>query len=94
VVADFRFHARVTRHKCAEITRTKRWKLKGEAQQTFRKRMITVIPWDEEGGADSMWLNMATSIQKVASDIGIPNRPAEDGTQGLLKAHDPKFMKP
>ena len=27
------------------------------------------------------------------SDIGIPNGPAEDSTQGLLKAHDPKNMK-
>jgi hypothetical protein len=28
------------------------------------------------------------------ADIGILNGPAEDGTRGLLKAHDPKFMKP
>jgi hypothetical protein len=27
------------------------------------------------------------------SDISIPDGPAEDGTRGLLKAHDPKFMK-
>ena len=26
-------------------------------------------------------------------DIGIPNGPAEDGTRGLLKAHDPKNKK-
>ena len=25
-----------------------------------------------------------------SADIGIPNGPAEDGTRGLLKAHDPK----
>ena len=29
-----------------------------------------------------------------ATDIGIPNGPAEDGTRGLWKAHDSKFMKP
>jgi hypothetical protein len=28
-----------------------------------------------------------------ATNIGIPNRPAEVGTRGLLKAHDPKKMK-
>jgi hypothetical protein len=26
-------------------------------------------------------------------DIGITNGPAKEGTRGLLKAHDPKFMK-
>ena len=28
-----------------------------------------------------------------ATDIGIPNGPAEEGTRGLLKAHDPKDKK-
>ncbi len=28
-----------------------------------------------------------------ATDIGTPNGPAEEGTRGLLKAHDPKFME-
>jgi hypothetical protein len=37
VVADFRFHTRVMRDKGTKITRTKWWKLKGEAQQTFRE---------------------------------------------------------
>ena len=29
----------------------------------------------------------------VPVDIGIPNGPAEEGTRGLLKAHDPKNKK-
>ncbi len=29
-----------------------------------------------------------------ATDIGIPDGPAEEDTRGLLKAHDPEFMKP
>jgi hypothetical protein len=29
----------------------------------------------------------------IPGDIGIPNGPAEDGTQGLLKAHDLKDKK-
>ena len=29
-----------------------------------------------------------------ATDIGIPDGPAEDSTRGLLKAHDSKFVKP
>ncbi|KAM0887510.1 hypothetical protein ACQ4PT_028970 [Festuca glaucescens] len=65
VVADFRFHARVMRDKGIKITRTKWWKLKREAQQTFRERMITEGPWDEEGDADSMWVKMGTCIRKV-----------------------------
>ena len=28
-----------------------------------------------------------------ATDIGIPNGPAEEGTRDLLKAHDPKKIK-
>jgi hypothetical protein len=44
VVADFPFHTRVARDKGAEITRTKWWKLKGEAQETFRERMISEGP--------------------------------------------------
>ena len=29
-----------------------------------------------------------------ATDIGIPDGPAEDSTRDLLKAHNPKLMKP
>ena len=69
VVADFRFHARVMRDKGTKITRTKWWKLKGEAQQTFQERMIMEGPWDEEGDADSMWVKMGTCIRKVAREV-------------------------
>ena len=69
VVADFCFHARVMRDKGIKITRTKWWKLKGEAQQTFRERMFTERPWDGEGDADSMWVKMGTCIRKVAKEV-------------------------
>ena len=49
VVADFRFHTRVVRNKCAQTTRTKWWKLKGEVQQTFKERMVAEGPWNEDG---------------------------------------------
>ncbi len=29
-----------------------------------------------------------------ATDIGIPDGPAEDSTQDLLEAHNPKMLKP
>jgi hypothetical protein len=45
------------------------WKLKEEAQQSFKERMMTEGPWDQEGGADSMWLKMATCIPKVAREV-------------------------
>jgi hypothetical protein len=54
LVADFRFHAHVSRDKVAKIIRTKWWKLKGEAQQIFKERISAEGPWDEEGDADSM----------------------------------------
>jgi hypothetical protein len=39
-------------------------------------------------------VNAAAAKAERCTDIGIPNGPAEDGTRGLLKVHDPKFMKP
>jgi hypothetical protein len=54
VVADFRFHVRVLRDEGAKIT-TKWWKIKGEVQQTSKERMVMEGPWDNKGGADSMW---------------------------------------
>jgi hypothetical protein len=64
VVADFYFHAHVLRGKSAKITRTKRWKLKGEVQQSFKERVVAGGPWDKEGGTGSTWVKLATCIQK------------------------------
>jgi hypothetical protein len=53
--------------KRAKITRTKWWKLRGEAAQTFKERMLG--PW--EGGEDAydMWLKMATCVLEVAAEM-------------------------
>jgi tRNA(His) 5'-end guanylyltransferase len=40
VVADFRFQVHVHRDKWAKIARTKWWKLRGVATQTFKERML------------------------------------------------------
>ena len=40
VVADFCFQVRAHRNKRAKIMRTKWWKLRGEAAQTFKERML------------------------------------------------------
>ena len=66
VVADFRFRVRVHRDKRAEIARTKWWKLRGEAVQTFKERMLGEGSWKEGEDADDMWLKMATRVRKVA----------------------------
>jgi hypothetical protein len=61
--------------KCAEITSTKWWKLKGEAQNTFKERMIVEGPWNGDGDAESMWVKMATNIRKVAREVlGVAKR--------------------
>ena len=52
VVADFRLRVRVHRDKHAEIARTKWWKLRGEAAQTFKEMMLGEGPWEE--GEDAM----------------------------------------
>ena len=41
---------------------------------------------------DFSWFFDSSKISG-ATDIGIPNGPAEDGTRGLLKAHEPKDKK-
>ncbi|XP_071674312.1 uncharacterized protein [Lolium perenne] len=66
VVADFRFRIRVQRGKRAKVARTKWWKLKGEASQSFRERVIKEGPWEEGGDANMMWTSMATCLRKVA----------------------------
>ena len=40
MVADFHFRVCVHRDKRAKIVRTKWWKLRGEAAQTFKERML------------------------------------------------------
>jgi hypothetical protein len=63
----------VWRDKGAKIT-TKWLKLKGEAQRTYKEKMISEGPWDEEGGADNMTVKMATCIQKVAREVNFFGR--------------------
>ena len=55
VVADFRLWVRVHRDKRAKIAKTKWWKLRGEAAQTFKERMLGEGPWEGDN-ADDMWL--------------------------------------
>ena len=69
VVADFRFRVRAHRDKHAKIMRTKWWKLRGEAAQIFKERMLGEGPWEEGEDADDMWLKMATCVRKVASEV-------------------------
>ena len=69
VVADFRLWIRVHRDKCAKMARTKWWKLRGEAAQAFKERMLDEGPWDEGEDGNDMWLKMATCVRKVASEV-------------------------
>ena len=69
VVADFRFRVRVHRDKRAKSERTKWWKLKGEAAQTFKERMLREGSWEEGEDADDMWLKMARCVRKVALEV-------------------------
>ena len=80
VVADFRFRVRVHRDKRAKSERTKWWKLKGEAAQTFKERMLREGSWEEGEDADDMWLKMATCVRKVASAaLGVSRRGKQEG---------------
>ena len=52
VVADFRLRVRVHWDKRAKIVRTKWWKLRGQATQAFKERMLGEGPWEEGEDAD------------------------------------------
>src|SRR4051812_21568401 len=67
VVANFHFRIRGQQDKHAKVARTKWWKLKEEAAQAFKKRVIKEGPWQEGGDASNMWMKMAICICKVAS---------------------------
>ena len=54
VVADFRLRVRVHRDKRAKIMGTKWWKLRGEAAQAFKERMLGEGPWEEGEDTDDM----------------------------------------
>ena len=69
VVADFRLRVRIHWDKRAKIARTKWWKLRGEAAQAFKEKMLGEWPWEEGENADDMWLKMATCVRKVASEV-------------------------
>ena len=80
VVADFRLWVRVHRDKCAKIARTKWQKLRGEAAQAFKERMLGEGSWEEGEDAYDMWLKMATCVRKVASEVfGMSRRGKQEG---------------
>ena len=68
VVAEFRFRIRVQQDKRAKVTRMKWWKLKGEASQAFKDRVLKEGPWEEGGDANNMWMKMATCVRRIASE--------------------------
>ena len=79
LVADFRFQVRARRDKQVKIERTKWWKLKGEASEVFRERVIKEGSWKEEEGINNMWEKIATNIRKVASEVcGVTKRSGGD----------------
>ena len=56
VVVDFLFRIRVQWDKRTKVARTKWWKLKGEAAQAFKERVMKEGPWEEGGDANNMCL--------------------------------------
>jgi len=59
--------------------RTKWWKVRGEAAQTFNERMLGEGHWEEED-ADDMWLKIATCVRKVASEVlGVSREGKQEG---------------
>ena len=68
MVVDFRFRVRLQQSKHVQAPSTKWWKLKEEAAEMFKERVLKEGPWHEGGDANSMWMKMSTCIRKVASE--------------------------
>jgi hypothetical protein len=62
LMADFCFQVRAWRDKDTKITRMKWWKLKGDASQVFKDKVITKEPWNTGEDVDSMWNETSTHI--------------------------------
>ena len=85
MVEDFCIRIRVHRDKCAKMARTKWWKLRGEAVQAFKERMLDEGPWDEGEDGNDMWLKMATCVWKVASEVfGVSRGGKQEGKDTWL----------
>ncbi|WVZ75313.1 hypothetical protein U9M48_023383 [Paspalum notatum var. saurae] len=69
VVADFCFRLRARWDKQAKVVRTKWWKLKGEASEDFKRRIIAEGSWEEGEDADNTWGKMATCIREVDAEV-------------------------
>lgn len=70
VVSDFCFKICTKHIKANKILRTKWWKLKGEAQDSFKDKMLREGLWNDEcGDANNMWEKMATHIRNVAVEV-------------------------
>ena len=69
VVADFRFRGCAHKKKCANIARTKWWKLKGTTSHDFRDKLIEEGPWTDGDDANTMWEKMSTCIRDVAAKV-------------------------
>ena len=75
--------------------RMKWWKLRGEAVQMFKERMLGEGPWEEGEDADDMWLKIVSCVRKVASEVlGVSRGSKQEGkdtwwwndeVQGLLR---------
>ena len=63
------FRLRVVKDKRAKISRTKWWKLKGDASRVFKDRVMGEGAWNVEGEANVMWNAMATCIRRVATEV-------------------------
>jgi hypothetical protein len=66
VVVDLRFPIHLQRSKRVQASRTKWWKLKEKAAETFKERVLKEVSWHEGGDVNSMWMKMVTCIRKVA----------------------------
>jgi hypothetical protein len=69
LVSDFHLRIRVWQDKGTIVTRTKWWKLKGNASRVFKNRVIEKGAWNVKGETNHMWKEMANRIGKVATKV-------------------------
>ena len=69
VVLEVRYNKVRRMQRRVQNPRIRWWKLKGDHQIAFKDKLLKEGPWQLDDGADKMWKEMSTCIQRVAREV-------------------------
>ena len=68
LVMDFRVEQKLRKRHHTKNPRTRWWRMKGEEQRSFLRRVGEEAKWDGNGSAEEMWREMAEVIRRTAKE--------------------------